>query len=288
MPRLADRDTDQLMQADEDGDAGPRSCSASCSTAASPGMCFPVEYGGQGLTRAHQQVFTEESAPYEMPILFNVPTLSILAPTLFDFGTEEQKQRHLPAIISRRGALGAVPVRAVRGIRPGRPGDPGHPRRRRVRPQRVEDLELGRLPVRLRPLPGPDRLARAQAPGPDHVHRQDPPAGDRGPADQDGQRLERVLPGVLRRRGHPGRERGGRGQRRVDGGLPPALPRARRGRRRLALHQRVVGGRGGHGGRATNWSSWRGRSGQATIPTCASWWPRPGQRPWSVRSWSAG
>ena len=34
-----------------------------------------------------------------MPTLFNVPTLSILAPTLLDFGTEEQKQRHIPAIL---------------------------------------------------------------------------------------------------------------------------------------------------------------------------------------------
>jgi len=51
------------------------------------------------LTRAHQEAFTEESVPYQMPVLFNVPTLSILATTLLDFGTEEQKRRHLPAII---------------------------------------------------------------------------------------------------------------------------------------------------------------------------------------------
>ena len=63
------------------------------------GICFPREYGGLGLTRAHQQAFTEESAPYEMPILFNVPTFTILAPTILDFGTEEQKRRHLPAIL---------------------------------------------------------------------------------------------------------------------------------------------------------------------------------------------
>ena len=60
------------------------------------GICFPKEYGGQGLPRAYQQVFTEESIPYEMPFTLNVPTLSILAPTLLDFGTEEQKQRYLP------------------------------------------------------------------------------------------------------------------------------------------------------------------------------------------------
>jgi alkylation response protein AidB-like acyl-CoA dehydrogenase len=34
-----------------------------------------------------------------MPFLLNVPTLGILAPTLLDFGTHEQKLRHLPPIL---------------------------------------------------------------------------------------------------------------------------------------------------------------------------------------------
>ncbi len=63
------------------------------------GITFPVEYGGQGLSTQHQRIFTDESVPYEMPLLFNVPTLGILAATLLDFGTEEQKCRHLPAIL---------------------------------------------------------------------------------------------------------------------------------------------------------------------------------------------
>ena len=64
------------------------------------GICYPVEYGGQGLTRAHQRIFTQESLGYQMPTTFNVPTLTILAPTILDFGTEEQKLRHIPAILS--------------------------------------------------------------------------------------------------------------------------------------------------------------------------------------------
>lgn len=64
------------------------------------GLCYPVEYGGQGLSRAHQRAFTAESVGYQMPTTFNVPTLSILAPTLLDFGTEEQKKRHIPAILA--------------------------------------------------------------------------------------------------------------------------------------------------------------------------------------------
>jgi alkylation response protein AidB-like acyl-CoA dehydrogenase len=63
------------------------------------GICYPTEYGGQGLAPEYQYAFSEESAPYEMPLLFNVPTLTIIAPTILDFGTEEHKQRHLRAIL---------------------------------------------------------------------------------------------------------------------------------------------------------------------------------------------
>jgi alkylation response protein AidB-like acyl-CoA dehydrogenase len=63
------------------------------------GICFPVEYGGLGLTLAHQQAFTEESLGYEMPLVLNVPTLSICAPTILDLGTEEQRQAHISAVL---------------------------------------------------------------------------------------------------------------------------------------------------------------------------------------------
>lgn len=63
------------------------------------GIAFPVEYGGRGLTPEHQRAFTAESTPYEMPLVLNLPTLTILAPTLLDCGTEEQKRRHIPAMI---------------------------------------------------------------------------------------------------------------------------------------------------------------------------------------------
>jgi alkylation response protein AidB-like acyl-CoA dehydrogenase len=60
------------------------------------GIMYPVEYGGLGLSREHQHVFLEEAAEYETPNAFSV-THGILVPTLLDFGTEEQKQRYIPA-----------------------------------------------------------------------------------------------------------------------------------------------------------------------------------------------
>lgn len=63
------------------------------------GICFPKEYGGQGLTPAHQRAFSEESLGYEMPLALNVPTLAICAATLLDLGTEQQKRTRLPAVL---------------------------------------------------------------------------------------------------------------------------------------------------------------------------------------------
>jgi alkylation response protein AidB-like acyl-CoA dehydrogenase len=63
------------------------------------GICYPVEYGGQGLPPDCQQIFNEESRGYELPMLFNTPTLTIITPTILDFGTEEQKQRYIPAVL---------------------------------------------------------------------------------------------------------------------------------------------------------------------------------------------
>ncbi len=91
-------DNRQLSLADDTG-GRDRRLQRQLFEAGFAGLCFPSEYGGQGLSRAHQRAFTQESLPYQMPTLFNVPTLSILAPTLLDFGTEEQKERHIPAIL---------------------------------------------------------------------------------------------------------------------------------------------------------------------------------------------
>jgi alkylation response protein AidB-like acyl-CoA dehydrogenase len=63
------------------------------------GLVFPKEYGGQGLTSAHQRAFAEESSGYESPLWLNTSTLAIMAPVLLEFGTEEQRRLHIPAIL---------------------------------------------------------------------------------------------------------------------------------------------------------------------------------------------
>jgi alkylation response protein AidB-like acyl-CoA dehydrogenase len=63
------------------------------------GICFPRDYGGQGLTPAHQGVFNEELAGYEYPSRLQAPTFAPCAAVLLEFGTEDQKRRHIPAIL---------------------------------------------------------------------------------------------------------------------------------------------------------------------------------------------
>jgi alkylation response protein AidB-like acyl-CoA dehydrogenase len=63
------------------------------------GICFPTEYGGLGYPPEYQKAFNAEIAGYEYPARLQAPTFSPCAAVLLDFGTEEQKQRHVPAIL---------------------------------------------------------------------------------------------------------------------------------------------------------------------------------------------
>lgn len=63
------------------------------------GICVPRAYGGQGLSPAHQRALNEELAGYEHASRLQVPTMTPCLAVLLDFGTEEQKQRHVPAIL---------------------------------------------------------------------------------------------------------------------------------------------------------------------------------------------
>jgi len=63
------------------------------------GLTWPKEYGGQGLTAEHQRVFNEEMARYPDVPVGELVTVGICAPTLLDFGSEEQKRRHIPRML---------------------------------------------------------------------------------------------------------------------------------------------------------------------------------------------
>ena len=64
------------------------------------GLCFPKEYGGQGLGYDYQIVFDEESRGYDVPYCLDIPTFGIIGATLIEFGTEAQKKRYIPKMLS--------------------------------------------------------------------------------------------------------------------------------------------------------------------------------------------
>ena len=63
------------------------------------GICVPEEYGGQGLTPAHQAALNRAVTGYEYPAYTQMPTFTPCMPVILEFGTEEQKKKHLPAIL---------------------------------------------------------------------------------------------------------------------------------------------------------------------------------------------
>jgi alkylation response protein AidB-like acyl-CoA dehydrogenase len=62
------------------------------------GMSWPEEYGGRALTFAQQVIFNEEYAKANAPARVSFFGEGLFAPTLIQFGTDEQKRRFLPKI----------------------------------------------------------------------------------------------------------------------------------------------------------------------------------------------
>jgi alkylation response protein AidB-like acyl-CoA dehydrogenase len=90
-------------------------------------VTWPVAHGGRGLPSEYQTIFNEESAKCGWAIINSSVTVGICAATILDYGSEEQKRRHIPSmlrgdeswtqLLSEPGAgsdLGGITTRAVR------------------------------------------------------------------------------------------------------------------------------------------------------------------------------
>jgi alkylation response protein AidB-like acyl-CoA dehydrogenase len=65
------------------------------------GVAYPKEYGGQGLTAAHMAAFNAECRGYDLSGLgLYGMTFGMIGPTILEFGTEEQKERHIRGFLS--------------------------------------------------------------------------------------------------------------------------------------------------------------------------------------------
>lgn len=88
------------MGSDEERDyvAFAREFQAKLHDAGFAGITVPREYGGQGLTRAHQVAYSQEAARYAVPVV-NTLGFGLFIPTVLAHGTEEQKNHWIPKVL---------------------------------------------------------------------------------------------------------------------------------------------------------------------------------------------
>lgn len=63
------------------------------------GISWPSEYGGRGLSLAHEVVWAEESAHYALPTELLMCGLALVGPALLEIGTIEQQERFVRPIL---------------------------------------------------------------------------------------------------------------------------------------------------------------------------------------------
>jgi alkylation response protein AidB-like acyl-CoA dehydrogenase len=83
-----------------DGFAAHRTWERKLSDAGYGGVSWPVEYGGRGADVVTQAIFEEEYLLAGAPERVTVLGQKLMAPTLMAHGTQEQKERWLPRILS--------------------------------------------------------------------------------------------------------------------------------------------------------------------------------------------
>jgi alkylation response protein AidB-like acyl-CoA dehydrogenase len=77
-----------------------RAWQARCYEAGYVGRAWPREFGGGGGPAAEQIVIDQELAAAGAPEFVNVVGLDVLGPSLLRFGTDDQRRRYIPAILS--------------------------------------------------------------------------------------------------------------------------------------------------------------------------------------------
>ena len=191
--------------------SSPRPAGRSC-----PGR---EEYHGREASLVEWVIFEEEYYRAGAPGRVSQNGIFLLAPIIFDHGTQEQQDRFLPVDGHRREDLGAGLVRARGRLRPGVAEVDRPPRRRarRLGAQRPEDLvltgDLRALGLRALPL----RPGGRAPPRPDLLPV---PAGRRRahrPTDRPARRRGRLRGDLLRGRLRAGRRRARRRRRRLVG-----------------------------------------------------------------------
>src|SRR3954468_5644815 len=77
-----------------------RAWQAACHEPGYVGRAWPEAFGGGGRPPVEQIIVDQEFAAAGAPEFVNVVGLDVLGPSLLRFGTDEQRRRHIPAILS--------------------------------------------------------------------------------------------------------------------------------------------------------------------------------------------
>jgi len=64
------------------------------------GLTWPKEYGGRGLTFMEELILHQEMALVKAPPILNILAIGMAGPTIFAYGTEEQKRRYPAKMLS--------------------------------------------------------------------------------------------------------------------------------------------------------------------------------------------
>ncbi|PWU18635.1 MAG: acyl-CoA dehydrogenase, partial [Candidatus Rokuibacteriota bacterium] len=64
------------------------------------GLTWPKEYGGRGLSFMEEMILHEELALHRAPPALNILAIGMAGPTIIAYGTEEQKKRYPPRMLS--------------------------------------------------------------------------------------------------------------------------------------------------------------------------------------------
>jgi len=171
------------------------------------GIPWPVEYGGLGLGIREQIAFNVESLAYDLPLVCTSSGLGMCGPTILAVGTEEQKRRYIPPMLSgmevwcqlfsEPGAGSDVAGLSTRAVQD---GDESVVNGQKIWTSGAQNCAFGILIARSDP-------GRVQAPRYHHVHRRSPLTRGDAAADPAGRRRCALQRGVLRRRAHPSRQR---------------------------------------------------------------------------------
>ncbi len=90
----------ELPRALDDRMSVLRRWQAACYGAGYVGRAWPAEFGGGGRPPVEQIIVDQELAAAGAPEFVNIVGLDVLGPSLLRFGNDDQRRRHIPAILS--------------------------------------------------------------------------------------------------------------------------------------------------------------------------------------------